>query len=100
MVHIHVDDKTFRCCPVVIGASLNEPDTSLTALCMCVSAYACLLFGLTTYCKFQMTAFEYFTGIDCSRQRALKLNCENESEVLLSEYSVGMKQSGDEDDSS
>ena len=100
MVHIHVDDKTFRCCPVVIGASLSEPDTSLTALCMCVCAYACLLFGLTTYCKFQMSAFEYFTGIDCSRQRALKLNRENESEVLLSDCSVRMKQSGDEDDSS
>ena len=47
-----------------------------------------------------MSAFEYFTGIDCSRQRALKLNRENESEVLLSDCSVRMKQSGDEDDSS
>ena len=37
---------------------------------------------------------------DCSRQRALKLKCENESEVLLSECSVRVKQSGDEDDSS
>ena len=48
---------------VLIGASLSEPHTSVTALSTCV--YLCLL-GPTTYCKFQMSAFKflYFTISD------------------------------------
>ena len=46
-----------------------------------------------------MSTFKYFTGIVHANVH-FKLKCENESEVLLSECSVGVKQSGDEDDSS
>ena len=41
----------------LIGTSLSEPHTSMTALSTCVCIYQCL-FELTTYCKFQMSAFE------------------------------------------
>ena len=48
-----------------LGASLSEPHTSVTALRKYVCIYACTnvcLFGPTTYRKFQMSAFKYFTG--------------------------------------
>ena len=47
----------------IIGVSLSEPHASVTALHMCVCMFACLL-GPTTYRKFQMSAFKYFTKID------------------------------------
>ena len=37
--------------------------SDVTALCTCVCMLVCLL-GLTTYCKFQMSAFKYFTQVD------------------------------------
>ena len=40
---------------LLIGASLSEPHTSVTALSTCV--YLCLL-GPTTYRKFQMSEFK------------------------------------------
>ena len=52
----------------LIGASLSEPYTSVTALWKCVCIYACTfvrLFGPTTYRKFQMSTFKYFTMIAC-----------------------------------
>ena len=49
------------------GASLSEPHTSVTALhmhaCIYLSIYLCL-FGPTTYCKFQISTFKYFTIIE------------------------------------
>ena len=42
---------------IIIGASLSEPHTSVTALSTCVCIYACLL-GPTTYREFQMSAFK------------------------------------------
>ena len=43
----------------VIGASLREPHTSVTALHTCASMH-----GPTNYHKFQMRAFKYFMKID------------------------------------
>ena len=47
----------------IIGVSLGEPHTSVTALRTCMCMFACLL-GPTTYRKFQMSAFKYFMKID------------------------------------
>ena len=57
----------------LIGASLSKLHTSVTALHTCV----CIL-GPTTYCKFQMSAFKYFTMIECPFQRVLQaqLSCD------------------------
>ena len=52
----------------LIGASLSKPHTSATALRTCVSMLACLL-GLTTYRKFWMSVFKYFTKIDVKHVR-------------------------------
>ena len=48
----------------LIGAHLSEPHTSVTALQKYLCLYVCL-FGPTTYRKFQMSAFQYFTMIAC-----------------------------------
>ena len=42
---------------IIIRGSLSEPHTSVTALSMCVCTYLCL-FRLTTYHKFQMSAYK------------------------------------------
>ena len=65
----------------MVGVSLSEPHTSVTALhtsvCMLVG-----LFGPTTYRKFLMSAFKYFTMIECPRRRGIQLSRENEREGL------------------
>ena len=45
--------------------------------CMC----ACW-FGLTTYCKFKMSALKHFMMIECSCRRVLQLSWKNELEGL------------------
>ena len=57
----------------LIEASLSEPHTSVTALHTCVCmlvGWFVGLFGPTTYRKFQMSAFKYFTTIECPRVHA------------------------------
>ena len=73
----------------MIGASLSEPHTSMTALCTRVytSIYACLDRPL-------ISAFKYFTMIE------LQLSRENEREGLLPDCRVGVKQIESEDYSS
>ena len=60
----------------MIGTSLNEPHANMTALCTCVCMLiACLLtclLGPTTYYKFQMSIFKYFTKIDISCMKHVK----------------------------
>ena len=60
------------------------------------------LLRLTTYPKLQMSAFKYFTMIGHGvRRRVLSvtLSCKNESEWLLSDYSVDVEEMRSEDDS-
>ena len=80
----------------LIGASLSELHTSVTALNTCVCIYLCLLRS-TTYCKFQMRAFRI---LQCLRRRVFQLSRENEHEGLLPDCRVGVKESESEDDSS
>ena len=89
-------------CELLIGASLSEPHTSMTAMRKCVCIYACL-FGPTTYCKFQMSTFKYFTMIACHVHAdvhfsQLSLNRENECEGLLPDCKFSVKESESEDD--
>ena len=53
---------------VFIGTSLSEPHTSMTALHTCV----CIWLWPTTYRKFQMSAFKYFTKIVISCVKHVK----------------------------
>ena len=46
----------------IVGMSLSKPHTSVTSLYVHMRVYVCLL-GPTTYCKFEMSMFEYFTKI-------------------------------------
>ena len=82
----------------VIGASLSEPHTSVTASRTRVSIY-----GPTTYRKFKISAFKYFTMIECSRLTDVQLSRQNEREGLLSllpDCWFGVKESESEDYSS
>ena len=60
----------------IIGVTLSEPHTSVTALhtCTCVCVFACCLLGLTTYHKFQMSAIKYFTKTMPTRAKVLQLS--------------------------
>ena len=83
---------------MVIGASLSEPHTSVTALRKCVCVSACL-FGPTTYRKFQMSAFKYFMSTPIVRRTLqLSLSLENEREGLLPDCRFGVKECESEDD--
>ena len=78
---LHVVCKYFN--SPLIGVSLSEPHASVTALHKCVCTFACLLacfLGPTTYRKFQMSAFKYFTKINIVHEAV---------EAWLSECSVG-----------
>ena len=55
------------------------------------------LFGPATYPKFQMRTFQHFTMIECPCQCALQLiSRENESEGVLSDCSVAVKENMNE----
>ena len=45
-----------------------------------------------------MSAFKYFTVIECPRRGVLQLSCENEREGLLPDCRIGVKESDSEDD--
>ena len=53
---------------VFIGTSLSEPHTSMTAL----RTRVCIWLWPTTYRKFQMSAFKYFTKISISCVKHVK----------------------------
>ena len=54
----------------VIGASLSEPHTSVTALRTCVCMLAYLLAAI--YRKIQMSTFKYFLKIDLVHEACFK----------------------------
>ena len=59
------------------------------------------LFGPATYPKFQMKTFQHFMMIECPCRCALQLiSRENESEGILSDCSVAVKENKTKDDSS
>ena len=60
------------------GASLSEPHTSMTALRKRVCMLVCL-FGPTTYHKFYMSTFKYFTMMECPRRRVLQQKTEQKT---------------------
>ena len=87
---INVVTRTF------IGASLSEPQTSVTALSMCVCIYHLCILGLTTYRKFH--AFKILNISQCPHGRILQLSCENEHEGVLPDCRINMKESESKDD--
>lgn len=81
----------------LIGASLSESHTSMTALCTCVCTkcmLACLL-RLTTYQKVRMSIFKYFKKLrfHVEIQFCLVRGCE----WLLPDCSVTVKKTTSED---
>ena len=56
-------------------------------------------FGLCgpTIFNFKISAFKYFTMIECPRRCVLQLSCENEPEGLLPDSRAGVKESERED---
>ena len=68
----------------VIGASLSETHTSVTALRMCVCIYACLL-GPTTYRKFYMSVYFNITEIELGYLELIEMT---EVEAHMASYSL------------
>ena len=69
---------------IIIGASLSEPPTSMTALGTCVCIYACLDRPLTV---------KYFTKTECPH-RVLQLSHGSELEELLPARRQGWRERG------
>ena len=76
----------------LIGVSLGKPHTSVTALCVCLFVG---LFGLTTYGKFQMSAFTPFMVLECTY---FSSNLWNEDVGLLPDCTVSVKESKSKND--
>ena len=58
-------EQVERASPLIFGASLSELHTSVhMRVCMLTCLFPCLL-GPTTYRKFQMNVFKYFTKVEC-----------------------------------